>query len=119
MTEIDYLETLKAIRLCVQNPHYKVGIFTRTMLEAERVCNDVMDAIFEDEEEKNAVEGANTALRSRIAFKNGSSIQFVRASENARGCRFNRVLYDKDINRDLLHTVVQHTEFRYGRSRQI
>lgn len=92
MTQLNFLESLKAIRICVRNPYYRVGIFMRNMREVECAYVDIIDAILEDEEEKIAVERIDKQFR-RIAFKNGSIIQFMRASENVRGYRFNRVLY--------------------------
>lgn len=114
MTQLNYLEGLKSIRLCMQNPHYEVGIFTRSMPLAELVYFDFIDAILEDDEARNSMKGyLSTTLNSRITFKNGSAIQFVRASEHARGCKFHHVLYDENIDRDVLFTVVKHTEFPY------
>lgn len=114
MTQIDYLETLKAIRMCVQNPRHRVGIFMPTMREAELMYIDAIKAIFADDEERNAIDGC-PQRKERIAFNNGSTIQFLRASENARGCRFDAVLYGQNIDDDILRNVVGRTEFRVKR----
>lgn len=115
MTQIDYLETLTAIRTCVQNPRYRVGIFMPTMREAELVYIDVVKAISTDDEERNAIDGS-PQHKDCIAFNNGSSIQFVRANENARGYRFNQVLHGQNIDDEILHCVVRPTERRYVRT---
>lgn len=113
MVQIDFLEILKAIRMCKQNPKYKVGVFMPTIPEVKYVYDEIVNAICEDKEGKNTVIGHIAQLRSRIEFNNGSTIQFVLASESARGCKFNHVLYGKDIKSDILHNVVKHTEFTY------
>ena len=114
MTQFDYLEALKAIRVCVQKPGYKVGVFMRTLKDAKYVCFDMIAAINEDAEEKDAVNRFfSSATEHYIMFKNGSFIQFARASEHCRGRRFNCVLYDNDIDHDILVMIVRPTEFRY------
>lgn len=113
MVKIDFLEILKTIRMCEQNPYYKVGVFMSTMDEVRRIYTDIVDAIRKDEDSMRSVSITHTQLRSRIEFNNASSIQFVLASENARGCKFNRVLYGENINNDILQDVIKHTEFRY------
>lgn len=112
---INYLEILKAIRICIQKPRYKVGIFTGTLKDLETNYQDVLDAICSDDEESKCVAThSRYGLSSRIIkFNNGSSIQFVRASDHSRGYKFNRVIYDKRINKEILDTVVRMTEFRY------
>ncbi len=114
MVALDFLEMLKAIRMCVQKQNYHVGVFTVTAQDAEHVCSEMIDAISEDEEEKDLVAGmGNGAFRSYILFKNRSSINFVRASDSARGHKFHHVLYDRRIDHDLLATIVHPTEIRY------
>lgn len=113
MVQIDFLEILKAIRMCEQNPYYKVGVFMPTMEGVRRIYTDIVDVIRKDEDTMRAVAITHTQLRSRIEFNNASSIQFVLASENARGCKFNHVLYGKNIDYDILQDVVRFTEFRY------
>lgn len=48
-----------------------------------------------------------------ISFTNGSIITFVRASDNARGHKFHHILYDRNIDHELLACVVLPTEIRY------
>lgn len=114
MIQIDYLEMLKAIRKCVQNPRYRVGIFMSTMRENTGVYMDAVRAISIDDEERNAMD-SSPQRKDRIAFNNGSAIQFVRASENARGHRFNAILYGPNIEHEILHCVIQPTERKYMR----
>lgn len=114
MTEINYLELLKAIRECVKKQNYKVGVFAQTFMQAKEAYNDMVNAIRNDTEENAAVEMYfNTSFRRQIIFKNGSIIVFLTASENARGHKFHRVLYYDGIDRELLDCVVRMTEFRY------
>lgn len=42
----------------------------------------------------------------RIEFTDGTVLQHIRASENARGNKIGKMWCDKDINRDILHKVI-------------
>ncbi len=110
MVEFEFLDMLKAIRLCTQKPNYKVGVFTGTIQDAKRVCSEVIELISEDKEESESV---NREAVGYISFTNGSIIKFVRASDNARGRRFHHILYDRNIDHRLLVCVVKPTEIRY------
>ena len=110
MVQLDYLEELKAIRKCVQLPRYRVGVFTEYVHDAESVYTDFVNEIYSDEEEKDAISKVQYRY---IAFKNGSSIRFLGAIDNARGHKFTLVLYSKAIDMDNLYHVLACTEFRY------
>lgn len=120
MRKIDYLEVLKAIRTCVEEPYYTVGLFTKTVRDAECAFGDILRATKYDEEERNAIDQIRR-FDYRIVFKNGSYIKCLKAGDNARGYRFNRVLYSGNIDREILFTVVRNTEYKrrkgkdYGR----
>lgn len=42
----------------------------------------------------------------RIEFTDGTVLQHIRASENARGNKIGKMWCDKDINKDILHEVI-------------
>lgn len=112
---INYLEILKAIRICAQKPRYKVGIFAVTLKDLENNYINVIEEIrLGDEESKSvAVHSKYGSGSIIIEFDNGSTIHFVRASNYSRGYRFNYVIYDERIDKEILDTVVRVTEFRY------
>lgn len=114
MVQYDYLELLKIIRDCVHKPHYRAGIFTTTTQDAKRIYADAMIAIVQDEEERSALNRRiDHSSQMFVSFNNGSFIKFISASENARGNRFHSVLYDKNIDHEILVTIIQPTEIRY------
>ncbi len=109
--EFEFLDMLKAIRLCTQKPNYKVGVFTGTAQDAKRAYSEVIELISEDKEESELV--SRWAFNNYISFTNGSIIKFVRASDNARGHKFHHILYDRNIDHRLLTCVVLPTKIRY------
>jgi len=112
--EFEFLGMLKAIRLCVQKPNYKVGVFTVTVQDAKEICSDAIKLISEDEEESKMVNRkAVGAFDNYISFTNGSVIKFVKASDNARGHKFHHILYGRNIDHRVLACVVLPTEIRY------
>lgn len=42
----------------------------------------------------------------RTEFTDGTSLKWVRASENARGCKAGKMWCDKNINEDILRCVI-------------
>jgi len=114
MIPYDYLELLKAIRTCVEKRYYKVGVFTANLPDAQDIYSDAIDAISQDDEENPMVHRyAKGICGSNIIFNNGSIITFLNASDNARGYKFHRVLYCRNIDHDILATCVHPTEIRY------
>lgn len=45
--------------------------------------------------------------QSHIIFKNGSIIRFIVPNENQRGYRFHFSVYDRDIELDLINTIIR------------
>ncbi len=103
-----------SIRLCTQKPNYKVGVFTKTLQDAKEACSEAIRLIAEDKEESELVSRkAVGTFNNCISFTNGSIIKFVRASDNARGHKFHHILYDRNIDHELLATIVRPAEIRY------
>lgn len=97
--QLEYLALLKAIRTCVENPYYKVGIFSKTIARAALVSQEAIDAIENDKDEISMMHYIRNELnRTIITFLNGSYMQFRRVNLGLRGCKFNTVLYDDDID---------------------
>ncbi len=112
--EFEFLDMLKAIRLCTQKPNYKVGVFTVTAQDTKRVCSEVIELISEDKEESELVNRKTVGVFDNyISFTNGSIIKFVFARDSARGHKFHYILYDRNIDHRLLVSVVLPTEIRY------
>lgn len=109
MQELNYLSMISAVRDCITTDGLSVCIFTR--LEASR--SDVLSEVIESmtEEEQDAVlwisKSANTAF---IEFKNKSCIRVAAANEKARGYRFHKVLYEEDIEREILDDIIRPIE---------
>jgi len=112
--EFDFLGMLKAIRLCIQKPNYKVGVFTVTVQDAKETYSNAIKIISEDEEESKMVNRKTIGVFDNyISFTNGSVIKFVTARDNARGHRFHHILYDRNIDHMVLACVALPAEIRY------
>ena len=109
MQELNYLTMLTAVRECVNKERFCVGIFTRTQANRLSVCLELLESMDEEEQEATyrAVRNANSSF---IEFKNGSYIKVLSANENARGYSFDKVLYEDDIDHEILYNIVQPTE---------
>lgn len=103
MTDLNFLEALKAIRECARNQYFMVGLITQTMAEAKCAHTDMIDAIRDDPEELDLVKSIRP---TEIVFKNGSTIKCMSASANMRGYKFDRVLCSENIALDIWPDIV-------------
>lgn len=125
MVEYDYLELLKAIRLCSCKQGYSVVVFAKTGKQAEDVFNEARIAINSDNNERRMLE---TCLKRpgtcTITYRNRSVMKFSMLNESSRGYKTNCVIYDPGINVRILREIALQMEYPYmegnnGTSRRI
>lgn len=78
---------------------YKSEEFLKKMYEKalEEIPSEMIDKIYSNKFVKE------------IMLKDGSLIQFVKPIDNARGRRFDRVIIDKEINEEIVDTIIMPT----------
>lgn len=125
MVKYDYLELLKAIRICSCKHGYSVFVFSKTGKQAEDIFNEAKRAIDRDETERRMLD---TCLKQpgtcTITYRNRSVMKFSMLNERSRGYRVNCVIYDSDINARILRETALQMECQYmeennGTSRRI
>lgn len=125
MVEYDYLELLKAIRMCASNPRYGVIVFTGTERRAEVAFDEAVDAITHDEETRQILDTYHKRHGEyAITYCNGSIMRFSLLKESSRGYRANCIIYDSSIDTRILRDLAFPMERPYmeennGTSRRI
>lgn len=78
---------------------YKSEEFLKKMYEKalEEIPSEMIDKIYSNKFVKE------------IMLKDGSLIQFVKPIDNVRGRRFDRVIIDKEINEEIVDTIIMPT----------
>lgn len=107
MVEYNYLELLKAIRLCSYKQGYSVIVFAKTGKRAENIFKEAKDAIYNDSDELQVLDVCtNRPGAFNITYRNGSIMRFTSSNENVRGYRANCAIYDDAMDsRDLVSII--------------
>ena len=94
-----------AISMCRSRSNYKVGIVSRP-ISMKYIRNVLTNNI--DEGECHIRRNGGNFIQ--VAFVNGSYIQTIPASDNARGHRAHLLLIDNTIDRNIVDNVFRHIE---------
>lgn len=91
------------MRFCEEEHNYKCGIYITTEVNKEIVMKviDNLLPIYNRE-----VEIRNNHCESFIKYPNGNLIRIVRANNSARGQRFNGMIVDYNISKEIIDTVI-------------
>lgn len=101
--KIDLIEALKKqIEFCNANENYKCGVWVTSKAKSDVVINAISNLIWNQKK----TEIRNNQCESSVRFPNGSSIKVVRASSTARGNRFNGMVVDSIVNKEVVNTVI-------------
>lgn len=112
MEELNSASLLRAITRCLQNVDYNVVIMCVSLRRARNFVKTLTDLPAIDR-----VFFGDIGV-PRINFKNGSRIELVPLTDDARGRRCNEVLYESEVDitddcvRDLLQRML--VPYRYG-----
>ncbi len=101
--KIDLIEALKKqIEFCNTNENYKCGVWVTSKAKSDIVINVISNLIWNQKK----TEIRNNQCESSVRFPNGNLIKVVRASSTARGNRFNGMIVDSIVNKEVVNTVI-------------
>ena len=114
MTELEQLninrEFFKAaikrqIMRCIEKDYYKAGVFT--LDNKTTIVTDIVKEIIQND----FAEYINIHIRTsqyitEVLFENGSTLKVVRGSDNARGYKFNDIIYDSIIENHVVSMII-------------
>lgn len=111
MNELNSLSLIIEVMNCCERPRHKTGVFLKYQADVE-LAYQAAKEVAEESPEDGGVLSCKWPRKydSFLEFKNGSIMQFRRASESARGYAFHKVLYDPRIEDEILYSVIYHTE---------
>ena len=101
MKLIDALQ--EQMRFCEREYNYKCGIYITTEVNKDivmKVINNLLPII------NREVEVRNNNCESLIKYPNGNLIRIVRANNTARGQRFNGIIVDSNVRKEVIDTVI-------------
>lgn len=96
-----------AVDVCQERERHKVGI----AIQGEDKRNAMRDLILSMVSDSDCVERIrNSKHNFEILFKNGSVIRFIFPSDSARGNKLHLLIADKEIQIDIIQTVLKRCE---------
>lgn len=103
MITIDLIEALKKqINFCNSNENYKCGIWVTSKTKSDIVINVISNLIWNQKK----TEIRNNQCESSVRFPNGNFIKVVLANSTARGNRFNGMIIDSVVGKEVVDTVI-------------
>lgn len=93
----------KQIEFCNQYTRYKCGVFVRTKAQCEIVIKCISNLL---------LDRSNTQLRNYAIWKlgcywnNGNCIEVLPVNDSVRGHRFNGVIIENEIERDIVNSLI-------------
>lgn len=87
----------KQIRFCEQYERYKCGVFVRTQIQREIAAKCISNLLSSSVQVQHRVGSHET----RFWWENGSCITVLQVSDYVRGHKFNGVVIDGEIDRDV------------------
>ena len=93
-----------AFMICSEKEHYKSGIYcaNREMREQVESIVKSLCELYSDSILRTRFSTSDTY----VMFKNGSLIRICSASESSRGQKFNLLIFDKEINPNILRVII-------------
>lgn len=103
MITIDLIEALKKqINFCNTNENYKCGIWVTSKTKSDIVINAISNLIWNQKK----TEIRNNQYESSVRFPNGNFIKVVRANGTTRRNRFNGMIIDSVMGKEVVDTVI-------------
>lgn len=87
----------KQIEFCNQYTRYKCGIFVRTKEQCEIVMKCISYLL---------LDRSNTQLRDYVWWNNGNCIEVLPVNDSVRGHRFNGVIIENEIEKDIVNSLI-------------
>lgn len=107
MKTLNYLNILTAIEDCVKTDGLQVGVFTAKLIDIRNAYSEILYGVNALGVEANLIKRWHGVHESHIVFKNGSSIRVLEMSVNAIRYSFHKVLYEAEIDKEILGYVVR------------
>lgn len=104
MIKIDLIEALeRQMDFCKTRIRYKCGVFVSSREKRDMVMEVISNII---PVPNRSIQLRKSLTQAEVFYGNGSAIRIVYTSENARGCRFNGLIVDNEINNNIVDTVI-------------
>lgn len=101
--KIDLIQALqKQIQFCEEQDRYKCGIFITSKVKRD-IISSVLKRIIQQYKLKRL---RIDSMVTEATFLNGNTIRVVMANDSARGYRFNGVIVDSDIEKEVIDCVI-------------
>lgn len=91
------------MHFCEREHNYKCGVYITTEVNKDivmKVINNLLPII------NREVEVRNNNCESLIKYPNGNLIRIVRANNAARGQRFNGIIVDSNVRKEVIDTII-------------
>ena len=92
----------KQIEFCNQYTRYKCGVFVRTKEQCEIVMKCISNLLLDRRNTKLR----NYAWKLGCYWNNGNCIEVLPVNDSVRGHRFNGVIIENDIERDIVNSLI-------------
>lgn len=103
MIRIELIEALqKQIEFCKKENNYMCGIY----VNSEGNKNTVLNLIYFLTRNDTKVKIKNNTRESFVGFDDRSFIKIIKANNYARGHRFNGMIIDSQISKEIVNTIV-------------
>lgn len=92
----------KQIEFCNQYTRYKCGVFVRTKEQREIVMKCISNLLLD----RSNIQLRNYAWKLGCYWNNGNCIEVLPANDSVRGHRFNGVIIENEIERDIVNSLI-------------
>lgn len=103
MIHTNLVQTLeKQIEFCNQYTKYKCGVFVRTKAQCEIVMKCISNLLLD----RRNTQLRNYAWKLGCYWNNGNCIEVLPVNDSVRGHRFNGVIIENEIERDIVNSLI-------------
>ena len=92
----------KQIEFCNQYTRYKCGVFVRTKEQREIVMKCISNLLLD----RSNIQLRNYAWKLGCYWNNGNCIEVLPVNDSVRGHRFNGVIIENEIERDIVNSLI-------------
>lgn len=92
----------KQIEFCNQYTRYKCGVFVRTKAQCEIVIKCISNLLLD----RSNAQLRNYAWKLGCYWNNGNCIEVLPVNDSVRGHRFNGVIIENEIERDIVNSLI-------------
>lgn len=93
----------KQIEFCERYERYKCGVFVRTKEQREIVRKCISTLLLD----QNNTQLRNSAWKLGCYWNNGSCIEVLSVNDSVRGHKFNGVIIENEIERDVVNFLIR------------